>query len=311
MNKLRGKILNETSQESVKVGWGPYPTNNKHANEILNSEDFCETPKPSLQNDVRGGAWDAPYFNALCSKARRRTSSFFSHFPFSFSPNAFSLAEVLITLGIIGVVAAMTLPALINNIQDAQFKSAWKKEYSVINQAYEKMKYDNGNDLSGFFDRPTGNYFPEPFTDEFSTYFSTIKKCLMKTSDIWNICGTYSSIDETTYKTLSGGYILHQELVYGNFVLADGAHLFFRTYQQNKFIVWVDVNGFGKKPNTLGRDLYGLIMTKDKIIPLGANGSHLENTCNSTPVVSPGMLSGLHNIGDMAGAGCSAEVLYK
>ena len=48
---------------------------------------------------------------------------------------AFTLAEVLITLGIIGVVAAMTIPTLISNTNGAQFKSAYKKSLSTLNQA--------------------------------------------------------------------------------------------------------------------------------------------------------------------------------
>lgn len=47
----------------------------------------------------------------------------------------FTLAEVLITLGIIGVVAAMTIPTLISNTTGAQFKTAYKKSLSVLNQA--------------------------------------------------------------------------------------------------------------------------------------------------------------------------------
>ena len=49
--------------------------------------------------------------------------------------NAFTLAEVLITLAIIGVVAAMTMPTLINNTNGAQFKTAYKKGLSVLSQA--------------------------------------------------------------------------------------------------------------------------------------------------------------------------------
>ena len=48
---------------------------------------------------------------------------------------AFTLAEVLITLGIIGVVAAMTMPTLINSTQGAQYKTAYKKALSVMSQA--------------------------------------------------------------------------------------------------------------------------------------------------------------------------------
>lgn len=48
--------------------------------------------------------------------------------------NAFTLAEVLITLGIIGVVAAMTMPTLMNQTNGAQYKAAYKKALSAISQ---------------------------------------------------------------------------------------------------------------------------------------------------------------------------------
>lgn len=47
----------------------------------------------------------------------------------------FTLAEVLITLGIIGVVAAMTMPTLINSTNGAQYKAAFKKALSALSQA--------------------------------------------------------------------------------------------------------------------------------------------------------------------------------
>ena len=50
--------------------------------------------------------------------------------------NAFTLAEVLITLGIIGVVAAMTMPSLIANHREKQTAAQLKKVYSTIQQAY-------------------------------------------------------------------------------------------------------------------------------------------------------------------------------
>ena len=43
---------------------------------------------------------------------------------------AFTLAEVLITLGIIGIVAAMTIPALMENVRDVQFRSKFFKSYA-------------------------------------------------------------------------------------------------------------------------------------------------------------------------------------
>ena len=56
----------------------------------------------------------------------------------------FTLAEVLITLGIIGVVAAMTIPTLIANTNNAKFRSQYKKTLSTLNQAAKmsEAKYD-------------------------------------------------------------------------------------------------------------------------------------------------------------------------
>jgi prepilin-type N-terminal cleavage/methylation domain-containing protein len=57
---------------------------------------------------------------------------------------AFTLAEVLITLGIIGVVAAMTIPTLIANTNGAKFRSQFKKTLSTLNQAglMSQAQYD-------------------------------------------------------------------------------------------------------------------------------------------------------------------------
>lgn len=68
--------------------------------------------------------------------------------------NAFTLSEVLITLGIIGIVAAITIPTLINKYQEKQFKTAYKKAYSDLQQvvmsslAYNEMPYrSSANDI--------------------------------------------------------------------------------------------------------------------------------------------------------------------
>ncbi|OGI22573.1 MAG: hypothetical protein A2287_06030 [Candidatus Melainabacteria bacterium RIFOXYA12_FULL_32_12] len=47
----------------------------------------------------------------------------------------FTLAEVLVTLVIIGVVAALTIPALLQNANQSEFKSAFKKSLATLNQA--------------------------------------------------------------------------------------------------------------------------------------------------------------------------------
>ena len=57
---------------------------------------------------------------------------------------SFTLAEVLITLGIIGVVAAMTLPTLVQNYKEQETVTRVKKFYSVIAQAYKLAVLENG-----------------------------------------------------------------------------------------------------------------------------------------------------------------------
>lgn len=54
----------------------------------------------------------------------------------------FTLAEVLITLGVIGVLAGMTIPTLMNNINDANYKTLYKKAFSVANNAFKQATAD-------------------------------------------------------------------------------------------------------------------------------------------------------------------------
>lgn len=59
--------------------------------------------------------------------------------------NAFTLAEVLITLGIIGVVAAITIPSLVANHKKSEVTTKLKKIYSVVNQAINLAVSENGD----------------------------------------------------------------------------------------------------------------------------------------------------------------------
>ena len=60
---------------------------------------------------------------------------------------AFTLAEVLITLGIIGVIASLTIPALINKTNKRELETAFKKQYSTLQQAVMMIKTEDSLDL--------------------------------------------------------------------------------------------------------------------------------------------------------------------
>ena len=90
---------------------------------------------------------------------------------------AFTLAEVLITLGIIGVVAALTLPNLIANYQHKVLAARAKKAYSSITQAIKmaEVEYGTPGDVTGLFDTSQTN---KQLVEKLSKYFDTIDLCL-------------------------------------------------------------------------------------------------------------------------------------
>ena len=88
--------------------------------------------------------------NALSSyRLKNKLSSPFTLHPSLKKRAAFTLAEVLITLGIIGVVAAMTLPTVIAKYQHKALETAFKKTYSSIMQAMVFAEPDLISDITG------------------------------------------------------------------------------------------------------------------------------------------------------------------
>ena len=76
-----------------------------------------------------------------------RNDTVFSRFSSHLSRKrtAFTLAEVLITLGIIGIVAALTLPTLISRYQEKVFITRLEKTYSILVSAYKLAVEENGS----------------------------------------------------------------------------------------------------------------------------------------------------------------------
>ena len=98
--------------------------------------------------------------------------------------NGFTLAEVLITLGIIGVVAAMTMPTLITNVQNKIFYTRFMKARNIIESATQ-MYEEEYDDLiyNG------GMSFPEK-AEIFASYFKGAK--LINESNWEEECAGYN-----------------------------------------------------------------------------------------------------------------------
>ena len=105
----------------------------------------------------------------------------------------FTLAEVLITLGIIGVVAALTIPTLINNYQKQEYVVGLKKAYAEFNQALAQFANDNGcpGDLkcTGFFETTSSS---DDFANEIGKYFKGAKMDPFQYS--WEISPVYDKL---------------------------------------------------------------------------------------------------------------------
>ena len=199
------------------------------------------------------------------------------------------MAEVLITLGIIGIVAAMTLPTIINNARNKQFEAGLKKNYSVISQAFEMYQAKTG-------ERATKQTFVgKNLKNTIMPYFNVIKDCGSGVFYQNDKCMPKGSNPYKTYDGKGSFGIYATYFEEGSFILYDGSLV--RIYHQNwgntNCIIAVDVNGFEKNPNRAGYDVFVFELTNDgKILPEGAPGSsyeikpnlwdgHVQNSCSS------------------------------
>jgi prepilin-type N-terminal cleavage/methylation domain-containing protein len=188
---------------------------------------------------------------------------------------AFTLAEVLITLGIIGIVAAMTIPTLLNNYKAKRYRSQFLKAYSTVQQAFRRME-DEGESLdpttyaTGTFYKVFGNYLSAP------TYCSNA-----------NVANCYYPSGTKHYKTLDGnGTVAYNYFDDGQILLQDGTLILFENYTVvNRLWVSVDLNGFNNPPNRWGYDLFTFQFIDGELQTMGGLNTAYPDTdayCNLT-----------------------------
>ena len=192
--------------------------------------------------------------------------------------SAFTLAEVLITLGIIGVVAALTIPSIIHKYKSIVLQNQLKKSYSNIQQAVLFMKEDLGIDnLIGEFvhyDTDAHAYTnPELFYKEFDKYMK-VQETLKATYPTTNYSGT-----QTTTSNL--GNDLPRALL----ILPDGSSVG-RRINYGALVFVVDTNGPYKGPNRLGFDIFQFQITdrSDIIKPDKARRKYSDDELDDSSV---------------------------
>lgn len=174
---------------------------------------------------------------------------------FMYKEKAFTLAEILITLGIIGIVAALILPTVIANYQKKKAATQLKKSYTRLAEAIRLSELQNGDKEYWIYALNGENFF-----NTYLSKFMTIKKVTIKDSNL-------------TYYLINGNPCTENYCTKLSYigVLADGSSVIVSdtNYISNGKFVAIDINGL-KGPNTCGKDYFPFaIHYKYGLIPFG------------------------------------------
>jgi len=164
--------------------------------------------------------------------------------------NGFTLAEILITLVIIGIIAAFTIPTLFNQTKNNEYITGFKKCYSTIANGIRLAQAKDGNDI--FVITGEGVEATQNFMRYLKPHLSIVKDCGFSTDS--NSC-----FPNVKYKYLNGeefGYLSTVGNAY-KIRLADGSSVAFLAYESGNINIYVDING-DKEPNTFGKDTFVL-----------------------------------------------------
>ncbi len=183
----------------------------------------------------------------------------------------FTLAEVLITLGIIGVVAAMTIPTLITNYNDRVLETQKTKTKSILANAFKMMMANEGvTDLSLAPIASCGS--------DSDCYAAEFKKVLKVLSDI----DSASDDAKIEYSFSNGNSEVWSKDKLYTFVLNDGTVVSLENTDgiaNGALSLVVDLNGF-KSPNIGAKDLCKYVVTNNAIVgeQCASMGSFEEQT---------------------------------
>ena len=186
---------------------------------------------------------------------------------------AFTLSEVLITIVIIGVIAAITIPLVIQSTQKRETITALKKAYSVLTNWQTRAQVDYGH--SSTWDSAIDIGIEQYYADYVKPYFNILKEC--------------SSMGECGYTSDNPFKFANGNNAGSGIFVASGTRVAFLTNDGMAYsfvcisssgtewnAVRVDING-SKKPNQFGRDVFVFLRTSE----LGVKPYGYDKTMNS------------------------------
>ena len=191
----------------------------------------------------------------------------------------FTLSEVLITLGIIGVVAAITMPTLIKNYKKHVTETRLKQTYSILSQAFYMAQAKYGEFKE--WDRANGKTF---FDTYWRPYLKVAREC--KEHGCGYVASSPRIFKRPNGSTYGTGFEYHPKTRYG-VVLSNGTFIWFITRTRNSTpedaqAIYVDIN-YTQGSNTLGKDVFEFEYTAEGIKPYGygADESNQKNNCKT------------------------------
>lgn len=196
--------------------------------------------------------------------------------------SGFTLAEVLITLGIIGVVAAMTIPNLMTAYKAHRYRSQFLKSYSTLQQVIRRMiAEDVSTEASAY---PSNTFYKE-----FQKYITGATDCGSYLQGVTEspACHYSHRTNEKGYKTFNkttDAYIHYFDD--GILSMQDGTSIYFENHEQLGndasikapiIFISVDINGYSTKPNIWGIDMFTWQIVDGELLPMGAKGTYFSD----------------------------------
>ena len=159
---------------------------------------------------------------------------------------AFTLAETLITLGIIGIVAAMTIPNLITSTSQKATVSRLIEAQSILNQAVKSYTADSDEEGSADFDT---SLEPKEFAEKyFKPYLKVARVCTKMEDGCWktgNFYGYYDLAGNKVTDVAPYSLVLNNGMIIG----------FSKIFGTKLYAIVVDVDGHSNR-NVMGRDVH-------------------------------------------------------
>jgi prepilin-type N-terminal cleavage/methylation domain-containing protein len=210
---------------------------------------------------------------------------------------AFTLSEILITIGIIGVVAVITIPTLITKMKAKELQTQLKHADSVVQNGIGRMVADEVNipdvfdnadytTLQKYFKADRHCNMPSSFSDTNYTNYYGKAKASRASAQKWQyppVC------------LMDGSFIMFGHL---NFQIKDGVY-----YDSGNRVIMVDINGYDKLPNKYGYDTFFWIFNSktNRIMPLSTKTTTFDAT-EAYYRCPP-------SVGSEAGIGCTLNAL--